>query len=86
MSKTQIPSKPEVVTLPPSSQNGPAPRVSPDGSYQLTARRPGRELFPSSWLRMPTRIVYDSGGKGIDLDGTLIELRNLLLKNSLVSP
>ena len=49
--------------------NGPAPMVTPDGSYQLTARRPGRELFPSSWLRHRARIIYDGG----DLSGVLLE-------------
>jgi hypothetical protein len=50
---------------------GPAPMVTPDGSYQLTARRPGRELFPSSWLRHRARIHY---GDGEDLlEGVLLE-------------
>jgi hypothetical protein len=49
--------------------NGPAPMVTPDGSYQLTARRPGRELFPASWLRHRARIIYDGG----DLSGVLLE-------------
>jgi hypothetical protein len=49
--------------------NGPAPLVTPDGSHRLTARRPGRELFPSSWLRHRARIVYDGG----DLSGVLLE-------------
>ncbi len=50
--------------------NGPAPLVTPDGSHQLTARRPGRELFPSSWLRHRARITY---GDGQDLSGVLLE-------------
>ena len=49
--------------------NGPAPLVTPDGSYQLTARRPGRELFPSSWLRHKARVMYNGG----DLSGVLLE-------------
>ena len=52
------------------TSNGPAPMVTPDGSYQLTARRPGRELFPSSWLRHRARLVY---GDGQNLDGVLLE-------------
>jgi hypothetical protein len=46
--------------------NGPAPMVTPDGSYQLTARRPGRELFPASWLRHRARIIYDGGSHAYD--------------------
>ena len=50
-----------------------APRVSPDGS-RLLARRPGRELFPASWLRHRARIAYDNGTpKGGDLSGVLLE-------------
>ena len=49
--------------------NGPAPMVTPDGSYQLTARRPGRELFPASWLRHRVEITYDGGS----LAGVLLE-------------
>jgi hypothetical protein len=52
------------------TSNGPAPMVTPDGSYQLTARRPGRELFPSSWLRHRARVMY---GDGQDLCGVLLE-------------
>jgi hypothetical protein len=48
--------------------NGPAPMVTPDGS-RLTTRRPGRELFPSSWLRHRACVVYDGG----DLSGVLLE-------------
>jgi hypothetical protein len=51
------------------STNGPAPLVTPDGS-RLTARRPGRELFPASWLRHRARIMY---GDGQDLSGVLLE-------------
>ena len=50
--------------------NGPAPMVTPDGSYQLTARRPGRELFPASWLRHKARVMYADGQ---DLSGVLLE-------------
>ncbi len=50
--------------------DGPAPLVTPDGSYQLTERRPGRELFPSSWLRHKARVMY---GDGQDLSGVLLE-------------
>jgi len=53
--------------------NGPAPLVSPDGSYRLSARRPGRELFPAGWLRCSARIVYESGDGSADLSGTLLE-------------
>jgi len=49
------------------------PVVSPDGS-RLLARRPGRELFPASWLRHRARIAYDDGTpKGGDLSGVLLE-------------
>jgi hypothetical protein len=42
--------------------NGPAPRVSPDGSVQLlTRRRVSRELFPSSWLRTPAEVRHAGG-------------------------
>ena len=50
--------------------NGPAPLVTPDGSHKLTERRPGRELFPASWLRHRARIIYSSGE---DLSGVLLE-------------
>jgi hypothetical protein len=50
-----------------------APLVTPDGS-RLLARRPGRELFPASWLRHRARIAYDNGtSKGGDLSGVLLE-------------
>ena len=49
--------------------NGPAPMVTPDGSYQLTARRPGRELFPASWLRHKAEITYSGGSAS----GVLLE-------------
>lgn len=49
--------------------NGPAPLVTPDGSAKLTARRPGRELFPSAWLRHRAEITYDGGS----LSGVLLE-------------
>jgi len=55
------------------TSNGPAPLVTPDGSYQLTARRPGRELFPASWLRQRARIMYGDGHDGQDLAGVLLE-------------
>jgi hypothetical protein len=57
----------DVVTHTP---NGPAPLVTPDGSAKLSSRRPGRELFPSSWLRHRARIMY---GDGQDLSGVLLE-------------
>jgi hypothetical protein len=44
--------------------------VTPDGSYQLTARRPGRELFPASWLHHRARVMY---GDGQYLSGVLLE-------------
>jgi hypothetical protein len=53
---THIPNGP-AVSLP----SGPSPMVTPDGSAKLTSRRPGRELFPSSWLRHKARIMYDGG-------------------------
>ena len=49
--------------------NGPAPLVTPDDSHKLTARRPGRELFPSSWLRHKAEVTYDGGS----LSGVLLE-------------
>jgi hypothetical protein len=50
--------------------NGPAPRVSPDGSVQLLTRRRGsRELFPSSWLRTPAEVRHAGG----ITEGTLLE-------------
>jgi len=50
-----------------------APLVTPDGS-RLLARRPGRELFPTSWLRHRARIAYDNGtSKGGDLSCVLLE-------------
>ena len=50
--------------------NGPAPRVSPDGSVQLLTRRRGsRELFPSSWLRTPAEVRHAGG----ITEGTLFE-------------
>jgi hypothetical protein len=49
--------------------NEPAPMVTPDGSYQLTARRPGREMFPSSWLRHKAEVTYDGGS----MSGLLLE-------------
>jgi len=51
------------------------PLVTPDGS-RLLARRPGRELFPASWLRHRARIAYDDGSgapKGGDLSCVLLE-------------
>jgi hypothetical protein len=51
------------------------PMVSPDG-LRLLARRPGRELFPASWLQRRVRISYDDGSgttKGEDLCGILLE-------------
>src|SRR3712207_1723476 len=50
---------------------GPAPLVTPDGSAQLTSRRPGRELFPASWLRREARIEY---GDAQSIAGTLLEI------------
>ena len=52
-----------------ATPNGPAPLVTPDGAARLTSRRPGRELFPTSWLRHRARIIYDGG----DLSGVLLE-------------
>ena len=50
-----------------------APAVSPDGS-RLLPRRPGRELFPASWLRRHVHVSYDDGSqKGKDLSGVLLE-------------
>lgn len=45
-----------------------SPLVTPDGS-RLLARRPGRELFPASWLRHKAAVLYDGG----DVTGTLLE-------------
>ena len=46
------------------------PVVSPDGS-RLLARRPGRELFPTSWLRHRAAVSYEGGAA--PLTGTLLE-------------
>lgn len=48
--------------------NGPAPLLTPDGT-RLVGRRPGREMFPSSWLRHSVRVVYEGG----ELSGVLLE-------------
>lgn len=54
-------------------RDGTQPVVSPDGS-RLLSRRPGRELFPASWIRHRVRIAYDDGSpKGGDLSGVLLE-------------
>ena len=52
-----------------STPNGPAPMITPDGSAKLTARRPGRELFPASWLRHKAEVTYDGGS----MSGLLLE-------------
>jgi hypothetical protein len=50
-----------------------APLVTPDGS-RLLARRPGRKLFPASWLRHRVRIAYDDGSPGGgDFTGVFLE-------------
>jgi hypothetical protein len=49
--------------------NGPAPMVTPDGSAKLTSRRPGRELFPATWLRHRAEVTYDGGS----ISGLLLE-------------
>lgn len=54
---------------------GTTPVVRPDEG-RMFARRPGRELFPASWLRRRVRISYDAGGgatKAADLSGILLE-------------
>lgn len=51
------------------------PVVSPDEG-RMFSRRPGRELFPSSWMRREVRISYDDGSgapKAADLSGVLLE-------------
>ncbi|MGI9049255.1 MAG: hypothetical protein ACR2GU_07775 [Rubrobacteraceae bacterium] len=49
------------------------PVVSPDEG-RMFSRRPGRELFPASWMRRKVRIAYDDGStKGGDLSGVLLE-------------
>ena len=54
-------------------RQGTTPVVSPDGS-RLLPRRPGRELFPASWLRRRVRASYEDGSpKGGDLSGVLLE-------------
>lgn len=45
-----------------------SPLVTPDGS-RLLARRPGRELFPASWLRHRAVVSHADG----DITGTLVE-------------
>lgn len=52
----------------PETRTEAAPLVTPDGS-RLLARRPGRELFPASWLRHKAAVSYEGG----DLTGTLLE-------------
>lgn len=42
--------------------------VTPDGS-RLVSRRPGRELFPASWLRRSAEVTYAGGSA----KGTLLE-------------
>ena len=49
--------------------SGPAPLVTPDGSHRLSARRPGRELFPALWLRHKAEITYSGGSAS----GVLLE-------------
>ena len=54
-------------------RDGTTPVVAVDGS-RLVARRPGRELFPASWLRRKAAVLYDDGTpKGADVTGTLLE-------------
>lgn len=49
------------------------PVVSPDEG-RMFSRRPGRELFPASWIRHRVRIAYEDGSpKGADLSGVLLE-------------
>lgn len=56
-------------------REGTTPAVSPDGS-RLLPRRPGRELFPASWLQRRVRASYDNGSpKGGDSSGVLLEWR-----------
>jgi hypothetical protein len=49
-------------------RDGTAPVVAVDGS-RLFARRPGRELFPASWLRRKAAVLHAGG----DTTGTLLE-------------
>lgn len=58
-----------------ATPNGPAPLVTPDGSAKLMFRRPGRELFPSSWLRHKAEITYAGGS----LRGVLLEFCSVAL-------
>lgn len=53
-------------------RNGTQPVVSPDGS-RLLPRRPGRELFPSSWVRRKAALVYHDGAKPQDLTCSILE-------------
>jgi hypothetical protein len=56
-------------TIAPPHTNGLALRMTPGDAQLLTPRRGYRELFPSSWLRTPTKVTYSGG----ELEGTLLE-------------
>ena len=50
--------------------------ITPDS--KVMARRPGRELFPASWLRRGVRLTYEvGGGKTADVRGTLLDFCGL---------
>ncbi len=59
------------------NSNEPAPMVAPDASYRLTSRRPGHELFPSSWLGCKATLSYHNGNETYDLRCTLLEFRSI---------
>jgi hypothetical protein len=45
--------------------------ATPDA--KLLARRPGRELFPASWLRRGVRVEYELGGEAQNTRGMLLD-------------
>lgn len=53
-------------------RDGTQPVVSADGS-RLLPRRPGRELFPASWIRCQATLSYHDGDKAHDLRCTLLD-------------
>ncbi len=53
-------------------RDGTQPVVSPDGS-RLLPRRPGRELFPVSWVRRRAVLTYHDGAKPQDLKCSILE-------------
>ena len=52
-----------------------APVATPDA--RLIGRRPGRELFPASWLKRGVRIEYEVGGRRQDTRGAVLDFCGL---------